>query len=129
MALKDLTIDQNALQEELIESLVASYIRYDVSQRVVIFLPEKVQELTIPQKIVVYLLALKGWQYFDNSENVLQDAPPKAIAEAIMENGSTTRSNLQILLKKGLILKNSTKYSIPSIAIHKIQNYLHGKEK
>ena len=129
MALKDLTIDQNALQEELIESLVTSYIRYDINQKLVVFVPENIRNLTIPRKIVLYLLALRGWQYFDNSQDIPQDARPKDIAIAVMENGSTIRSYLQVLLKRGLIQNISGKYSIPPVSIGMIQNYLQNNER
>lgn len=128
MALKDLVIDQNALNEELIENLVSSYVRYDVNQKVIVFLPEKMQELAIPHKIVIFLLALRGWEYFENATDIPQDAQPKDISIAIMENGSTTRTYLQVLLKKGLVKKVSAKYSVLPTTINKIQNYLQNEK-
>ncbi len=129
MALSDLIIDQNSLQESLIENIVSQYIRYDPNQRVVVFLPEKVNELTIAQKIIMYLLALKGWQYLNDTNNISQEAQPKEISEVISENGSTVRSNMQFLLKEGLVQKKPTGYSVSSISINKVQNFLLSKGK
>lgn len=124
MALKDLTIDQGKLQEELIENSITLHVRYDTNQKMVVFLPDASKNLSIPKKILVYLLALKGWQYVLDSQEISQEAQPKDISKAIMENGSTVRNNLQILLRDGFIQKNGTKYSISTIAINKIQDYL-----
>lgn len=129
MALSDLIIDQNSLQESLIESIVSQYIRYDPSQRVVVFLPDKINDLTIGQKIVMYLFALRGWQYLENTSDIPQEAQPKEVAEAIAENGSTVRSSLQFLLKEGLVQKKPSGYSVSSIGINKVQNFLLSKEK
>lgn len=124
MALKNLIIDQDVLQEQLIEDLLSTYIRYDINNKAVVFVPEKINELSSPHKIVIYLLALKGWKYVSDSLDVSLVAKPKDIAGAIMENGSTIRSHLQILLKKGLIQKSSAGYSIPPIAINMVRGYL-----
>ncbi|WKZ26095.1 MAG: hypothetical protein QY322_02170 [bacterium] len=124
MALKDLTIDQGQMLEELIESSVSSYIRYDINQKAVIFLPEALRNLSVQKKILIYLLALRGWPYVIESTDISQEAQPKDIAKAITENGSTVRNNLQSLLKDGLILKSATKYSISQIAITRIEDFM-----
>ena len=124
MALKDLKIDQGQMLEELIESSVSSHIRYDINQKAVIFLPEALRNLSVQKKILIYLLALRGWPYVIESTDISQEAQPKDIAKAIMENGSTVRNNLQSLLKDGLILKGTTKYSISQIAITRIEDFM-----
>src|SRR5258706_8499050 len=106
MPLKDLTIDQNALEENLIENLISPYLRYDLRQKSIVFLRDKLSSLSISQKIVLYLLALRGWQYFKDASDTAQYAKPKDIAVATGENGSSIRTNLQVLLKMGLIQKN-----------------------
>lgn len=124
MALKDLTIDQTKILEELIENTVGSFIRYDTNQKAVVFLPEALRELSVLKKILIFLLALKGWPFVLESEDISQEAQPKDIAKAIMENGSTVRNNLQSLLKDGFIQKGVTKYSISTLATTRIEDFI-----
>lgn len=124
MALKDLTIDQAEILEELIENTVGASIRYDINQKAVVFLPEALRSLSIPKKILIYLLALKGWPYVLESADVSQEAQPKDISKVIMENGSTVRNNLKSLLKEGFVQKNVTKYSISTVATTRIGDFI-----
>ncbi len=124
MALKDLTIDQSKVLEDLIEKNVSSYIRYETNQKIVVFLPEALRGLSVAKKIIVFLLALKGWPYVCDSEDISQEAQPKDIAKAIVENGSTVRNNLQSLLKDGFVQKNVTKYSISTVATTRIEDFI-----
>lgn len=127
MALKDFVIDQNLLQEEIIEKIVSPYVRYDEDQKAVAFLPDSSRSLSIPQRIVIYLVAIKGWRYFEKGKEIPEEARPKEIASSLRENGSTIRSHLQTLLKKGMIQKKSERYSIAIYAFNKVEDFIKNK--
>lgn len=107
MALKDLTIDYGEVQEKQIERIVGPYVRYDEKQGLVV-LSKEGRELSIDPKILVYLIARKGWQFFEfkkEEERPIEEAQPKEIAENIAENRNTVRRYLMRLKSGGWIHK------------------------
>ena len=126
MALKDLLIDVDQIEEKAIEGLVGVFVRYDPEKKIVIFLPDETVKLSTAQKIVIFLTALRGWRFLrKDSSSKLEIASPKDIALAIGENRSTVRNHIQQLSKKGLIYKTRNgRYKVASYAIPKIQSYL-----
>jgi DNA-binding MarR family transcriptional regulator len=124
MALKDLIIDQNILQEEIIEKIVSPYVRYDIDQKAVVFLPDSFRILSVQQRIIIYLVALKGWKYFEEGEKISEDVQPKEIADSLKENGSTVRSHLQALIRRGMVQKKVKNYSISLSAFNKVEDFI-----
>lgn len=109
MALKDLTINYGEVQEKQIERIVSPYVRYDEKQGLVIFNKEG-RELSIDLKILVYLIARKGWQFFDfkrDEERPVEESQPKEIAENISENRSTVRRRLMEIKNDGWVYKTT----------------------
>lgn len=125
MALKDLTIDQELIEEEIIEQVVSPYVRYDPKQKSVVLLPGDDGKLNIPQKIALYLLSLKGWKFIEEAKDVTTEAMPKEISVAISENNSTVRNHLQNLRQKGIIYKTKNgSYTVLPHSVQKIKNLL-----
>lgn len=125
MAIKDLTIDQESIEEEIIEQIVSPYVRYDLKQKSIVFLPREDGKLNIPQKITLYLLSLKGWKFIEGVKDVTMEAMPKEVGEAIGENNSTVRNHLQNLRETGLIYKmKNGAYTVLPHSVYKIKNLL-----
>lgn len=125
MAIKDLTIDQESIEEEIIEQVVSPYVRYDSRQKSVVLLPGESAKLNIPQKIALYLLSLKGWKFIEEVKDVTTEAMPKEISEAIGENNSTVRNHLQNLRQRGVIYKTKNgAYTVLSHSVDKIKDLL-----
>lgn len=125
MALKNLVVDLETIEEETIEQIVSPYIRYDPKQKSAILLGDESSRLNIPQKITLYLLALKGWRFIEGGKDIPQEATPKAISEVIGENGSTVRNHLQVLRREGVIYKTiSGAYTILPQSVYKIKKIL-----
>ena len=109
MALKDLTIDYGKVQEEQIERIIAPYVKYDENQRLVVFTGEG-KRLSVGSKILVCLIAQKGWQFFDfkkKEKRPVEEVQPKEIAERIFENRNTVRRYLMELKNDGWIHKTA----------------------
>lgn len=125
MTLKDLIIDRETIEEETIEQIVSPHVGYDPKQKSVILLGDKTSKLNIPQKITLYLLALKGWRFIEGGKDIPQEATPKVISEVIGENGSTVRNHLQALRREGVIYKTASgAYTILPQSIYKIKKIL-----
>jgi len=127
MALKDLTINYGKVQEEQIERIVGPYVRYDEKQGLVV-LSREGRELSVDPKILVYLIARKGWQFFDfkrREERPIEGAQPKEIAENIFENRSTVRRHLMELKNNGLVHKAAGGgYVVPNHILDEAENLI-----
>ncbi len=125
MALKNLVVDQEIMEEETIEQIVSPYVGYDPKQKSVILLGDESSKLNIPQKITLYLLALKGWRFIEGGKDIPQEATPKVISEVLGENSSTIRNHLQVLRREGVIYKTSSRaYTILPQSVYKIKKIL-----
>src|SRR5690606_20377910 len=79
VALKDLIVSHAELTEEQIENFVSPYARYDlVAISIVLLL--NAMSLSIRQRVIVYLVALRGWPFV-----VSEDAPPTSATPAELE--------------------------------------------
>lgn len=127
MALKDLTIDYDKVQEGRIERIIGPSVQYDEKQKLVV-LTRRGRQLSIDLKILVYLIARKGWQFFDfkrNEERPVEEAQPKEIAEIILENRSTVRRHLMELKNDGWIHKvASGGYMVPNHALDEAEKVI-----
>lgn len=125
MGLKDLVVDQETIEEELIENLVSPHVRYDPKQSLIVFIDTGPSSLDVSQKIVLYLLALKGWKFIEGGKNIASKATPKQMSESIGENGSTVRNHLQTLKRDGVVYKTASgEYTILPQSVHKIRKFL-----
>lgn len=125
MALKDLTIDKSKATEEIIESIIKPYIRYDVNSKSIFFLP-KSTELNNAKQILIYLVALKGWK-FVTKESISWEISPSKLEEITGIKGGTLRPTLKNLKDTKMIVVNKGEYSIPDYNIIKVKNISEGE--
>ncbi len=127
MALKDLTIKGSVLTEKQVEVIVSSYIRYDVKEKQIVFLPAS-NSLPNKQRVLVYLVALQGWPFL-TSEPVPTDAAPASIEKAVHINGGTLRPILKELKDGHIISVTGKLYRVHSVALLQIMSILKGETK
>lgn len=120
MPLKDLTIDKSKATENLIESIIKPYIRYDTNSKSIFFLPGA-EELNNIKKVLVYLVALKGWK-FVTDEPTPYEAKPDTISKHTGTKGNTLRPILSGLKERKIIIVKSGKYSIPDFNIQNVKS-------
>jgi hypothetical protein len=124
MALKDLTIKGSILAEKQVEELVSKYVRYDVEEKQIHFLPA-FTPLKNGHKVLVYLVALNGWPFL-TKEPVPLEASPATISEAINVEGGSLRHTLMELKTSHLISTTGRLYRVHSAALGQIKDILQG---
>ncbi len=122
MPLKDLTIDKSKAIEELIESIIKPYIRYDPNSKSIFFLP-KTEELNNIKKALVYLVALKGWKFIAD-EPIPFEVKPDTISRNTGIKGNTLRPMLSGLKERKIIIVKSGKYSIPDFNMQQVKSII-----
>lgn len=94
MALKDLVTDYRQVAEETIEKIVSAYVRYDAGTRRIVLTPQS-RQLGNDARVLVYLVAVLGWQYVLDEEW----SPPTKPADIESELG-IAGGTLRPILKK-----------------------------
>jgi len=122
MALKDLTIKGSVLTEKQVEEIVSKYVRYDVEEKQIHFLPA-FTPLKTRDKILVYLVALNGWPFL-SKEPLPLEASPATIGKATNVPGGTLRRTLMELKDAHLISSTGRLYRVHSAALGQIKNIL-----
>lgn len=74
MALKDLVADHRMIAEETIEKIVARYVRYDPAAHKIVWTP-KAESLGNDAKVLVFLVAVFGWQYISDASQDVATRP------------------------------------------------------
>ena len=94
MALKDLVVDHKKITEEIVEKIVAPYVRYDAGAHKIVLTP-RAKSLSNDEKVLVFLVGVLGWQY------VLDDSPNFATKPADLERElGIAGGTLRPILKK-----------------------------
>lgn len=101
MALKDLVASNSALTEETVEAIVNAYIRYDIEEAEVVFLPE-FNDLSNSHKILVFLSALQGWRFVIDDEQAVSMKPGELEKKTGIPGGSL-RPALRTLAQQKLL--------------------------
>lgn len=110
MPLKDLVADRSKITEEMIEKIIADYIRYDPTTYEIVFTP-KAAALNNDSKILVYLVSVLGWQYVVDDERSV-DTKPADLEAVLGIPGGTLRPALKKLKDAHLLTVADGHYSV-----------------
>ena len=119
MALRNLTLNKSQLTEKQIEDIVGDYIRYDTDVREVVLLPAAFS-LSNRLRVLVYLVALAGWQFLVE-DPVANEATPAQIELSVRVVGGTLRPILKDLKDTGLVSVGGRKYAARVAALPTIK--------
>lgn len=127
MALKDLVADASKLDESAIENVIAKFVRYDPKAERIIFTPNGV-ELSSENKILVYLTAVAGWSFINETPPNIS-TKPSDLESVLGIAGGTLRPALKKLTDMHLLANNSGRYSVQSGNMSHIDSYVRGDAK
>ncbi len=113
MALKDHVTDSAKLREEEIEVIISDLIKYDPANKAIVLLP-KAQSLPVEKKILLYLVALRGWHFVVKEDPPATDALPREIERATGVRGGTLRPALRGLVHSRMLDCKNGRYEIPA---------------
>jgi hypothetical protein len=95
VALKDLIVDHKRIAEEMVEKIVAPYVRYDAEAHKIVLTP-RAKSLSNDEKVLVFLVGVLGWQYvLDESKNFA--TKPADLERELRITGGTLRPVLKKL--------------------------------
>jgi hypothetical protein len=117
--LRDLAVNTAELQEEWIEEIITPYVNYDVESKRIVLLPATTS-LPARAKILVYLVALRGWPFVTEDE-VPSSAKPAQIGEDLGIQGGSLRPVLKNLKDSRYVAVNTQGYSVSLPALPSIK--------
>ena len=126
MALKDLVVDRGKITEEMVEKIIANFVRYELDPNAIVLTPEGTT-LKNDAKILVYLVAVLGWQYVIGEEHQV-DTRPAALEIALGIPGGTLRPILKKLKDAHLLTVNKGHYSIHPSNLNAISQIVQGEK-
>jgi len=127
MSLKDLLVSKAKVTEEEIKETIDGYVGYDADALEVVLLPGSAK-LDATKKILLYLVALRGWRY-------VVDAPPKVaakpgeISEHLGIGGGTVRPVLKKLKEGRVVRKKGGEYMVPEHNFHYVRELVRGAKE
>lgn len=128
MALKDLVVSHAELTEEQIEKIVSSFARYDPVAKSIVLLPPAMA-LSNRQRMIVYLVALRGWPFVLSDDTPPTGATPAELEQSLQMPGGTLRPILKELKDARLIENNEGRYSANPVTFPFLEEQLHDSPK
>jgi hypothetical protein len=127
MPLKDLIAKKSEIAEAVIEAIVSKYVRYYTDTSEIGFTPEGAA-LSGENKVLVYLVALLGWQYVAGE---VPEVPtkPADLEKALGIPGGTLRPFLKKLKDAHLIAASDSGYSVREGNLDAIAAAISGEKK
>ncbi len=127
MALKDHVADSTKIKEEEIEAIVADFLKYDPPHKVVVLMP-RAQELSVEKKVLLHLVALRGWKFVSSKEDAPpSSATPKEIEQVTGVKGGTLRPALRALVQSKMLESKKGCYEIPVHNFGRVREVMAGK--
>ena len=120
MALKDHTTDSAKLSEEMIEGIINGLVKYDPNNLTIHLLP-KTHNFSAEKKILLFLVALRGWSFIVKDTS-LSDASPTEIEKNTGVRGGTVRPILRSLVQSKMLIDHKGRYEMPA------HNLIHAKD-
>ncbi len=125
MALKDHVTDSSKLSEGEIESIIADFLKYDPTNKAVVFLP-KTHGLSVEKKILLHLVALRGWKFVLKENSPAADALPREIERVTGIRGGTLRPMLRALVQSKMLESRKGRYEIPAHNLGRVREAMAG---
>ena len=125
MALKDHVTDSAKLSEDEIESIIADHTKYDPTNQSIVLLP-KALELSVEKKILLYLVALRGWKFVVEENPPASDASPRDIELVTGIRGGTLRPMLRALVQSRMLESRKGRYEIPAHNLGRVREAMMG---
>lgn len=127
MALKDHVADSTKIKEEEIEAIIADFLKYDPVHKTVVFMP-RAQELSVEKKVLLHLVALRGWRFVSSKEDApLSSATPKEVEQVTGIKGGTLRPTLRALVQSRMLESKKGRYEIPVHNFGRVREVMAGK--
>lgn len=127
MALRDLVADHRKIAEETIENMVAPYVRYDPAAYKIVWTPQG-RSLGNEAQILVFLVAVLGWQYVSDEAREVGTKPADLEAELGIPGGSL-RPSLKKLKDSHLLAAVDGHYRVQLANLDCIYAVIRGETK
>jgi hypothetical protein len=125
VALKDLVADHTKIAEETIEKIVAPHVRYDAAAHKIVWTPQG-KSLGNDARVLVFLVAVLGWQYvLDESREVA--TKPSDLEGELSIAGGTLRPILKKLKDSHLLAVVDGHYRVQLANLDSIEAAIAGE--
>lgn len=125
MSLKQHTVRKREVTEQAIAAVIADRCKYDVELGEVVLLPA-FSALRARLKILVYLVALRGWQFLKPGTGS-ERAGPTDIARAVGLPSGTVKPLLRELATGNILHARNGAYMVPDHNIAHVERLLSGE--
>lgn len=118
--------DQKAVDPKELTAILESFVRIN-SETLEIFFTDEGYKLTVPQRIILFLLAKKVLKIAEKIER--EETAPKEIFDATKIKKGSIDPAVKQLREKGWIIHLGTGYLVPNYQISKLRREFFKKEE
>ncbi len=117
MSLQNLLVKQAEVEEDVVERVVAQYVKYsDVGK---ILLGDHFGKLANTKKVAVYLVAKQGWKFIPGKEELAKGADNAELERELKLPGNTLRPVVKNLRDRGFVTSiNAVHYPTEQLILH-----------